>query len=78
MQEENKSHWWSSSMDPTKIAATLKGALTLIIGIAGVFGVDVPDTLADEIVTVAIAGIGAAYMIFGLIRKIVIFFRDRG
>lgn len=77
MEEENKKPWWASSADPTRLAASIKGFLTLLVGISGVLGVDIPDTLVDEVVEVGVAGIGAAWMVFGLVRKIVIFIKSQ-
>jgi len=77
MEKKELPKFIRSSADPTRVASTLKGALTLLVGIAGVFGIDIPGTLVDEVVEVGVAAVGVLWMLFGLIRKVVIFFGNK-
>ena len=77
MEENKLPSWLQSSADPAKLAASIKGALTLLVGIAGVFGIDVPNTLIDEVVEVGVSAVGALLLVFGLVRKVVIWYQNR-
>lgn len=76
--EENKiPKWLQSSADPARLAASVKGFLTLVVGVASVMGIDIPGTLVDDAVEMSVAVAGAGVMLFGLIRKVVLFVQNQ-
>jgi hypothetical protein len=78
MYQEKKFGALSSSVDPTKLAATVQGILKALAGALAFFGyasvVGDINSLAEQtvqIVTLGYAVYGAAETVYGIIRKII-------
>lgn len=60
-----------SSVDPERLALTIKGAIPLIVFVAAYFQFDIEATDLDEIITVVGMIASGAITAFGLVRKII-------
>ncbi len=79
MNQEKKFGALSSSVDPQKLAATVTGFIKLGAGLVAYFGLssisgDINSFAeqAGQLVTIGYAFFGAAEVIFGLARKIIV------
>lgn len=71
----------SSSIDPQQLSTMVSGAIltagALIIGVLGYFGVPFTDTQVGELATNLGVAAGSLWFLYGLIRKVVVFFAER-
>lgn len=59
-----------SSADPNRLALTIKGGIPLVVSVALLFGVQLPQDSLAEAVTSLVAVISSVTTFYGLVRKI--------
>jgi len=69
--------WWSSSANPEELGMALKGvsvvgAVSVIVAILGLLGVDLDSTQVTNVLENLLQGIGGLMIAYGLVRKIII------